>query len=65
MTAAWNQIAVVKIADAVPPVPGEPPLERLMVAQDTGDATRSAVRGDVFWGYGTRVAAAANGASVG
>ena len=25
-----------------------------MVAQDTGDAIRSAVRGDVFWGYGAR-----------
>jgi membrane-bound lytic murein transglycosylase A len=45
--------APVWIATA-PPVPGEPPLHRLMVAQDTGDAIRGAVRGDVFWGYGAR-----------
>jgi membrane-bound lytic murein transglycosylase A len=38
--------------DAAPPVPGESPLQRLMVAQDTGGAIRGAVRGDVFWGYG-------------
>ena len=37
-----------------PPVPGEPPLKRLMVTQDTGGAIRGAVRGDVFWGYGAR-----------
>jgi len=37
-----------------PPAPGEPPLERLMVAQDTGSAIVGAVRGDVFWGYGKR-----------
>ena len=45
--------APVWIATA-PPVPGEPSLERLMVAQDTGGAIRGAVRGDVFWGYGER-----------
>lgn len=28
------------------------PLQRLMVAQDTGGAIRGAVRGDVFWGAG-------------
>lgn len=28
------------------------PLQRLMVAQDTGGAIRGAVRGDVFWGHG-------------
>lgn len=27
-------------------------LERLMVAQDTGDAIRGPVRGDFFWGFG-------------
>jgi membrane-bound lytic murein transglycosylase A len=31
---------------------GELPLQRLMVAQDTGGAIRGAVRGDVFWGAG-------------
>lgn len=30
----------------------EQPLERLMVAQDTGGAIRGAVRGDFFWGAG-------------
>ena len=28
------------------------PLRRLMMAQDTGSAIRSPVRGDVFWGFG-------------
>lgn len=28
------------------------PLDRLMIAQDTGGAIRGAVRGDVFWGHG-------------
>ncbi len=32
---------------------GEPlPLDRLMVAQDTGGAIRGEIRGDVFWGFG-------------
>ncbi len=30
----------------------KPPLQRVMVAQDTGGAIKGAVRGDVFWGYG-------------
>ncbi len=29
-----------------------PPLNRLMMAQDTGGAIKGAVRGDVFWGHG-------------
>jgi membrane-bound lytic murein transglycosylase A len=29
------------------------PLQRLMVAQDTGGAINGPVRGDVFWGFGT------------
>ena len=33
-------------------LPGEQPLRRLMIAQDTGGAIRGPVRGDVFWGYG-------------
>jgi membrane-bound lytic murein transglycosylase A len=28
------------------------PLERLVVAQDTGGAIRGAVRADYFWGFG-------------
>ena len=40
--------------DIEPPVNGEPPLRRLMVAQDTGGAITGAVRGDVFWGHGDR-----------
>ena len=28
------------------------PLQRLMVAQDTGGAINGPVRGDVFWGFG-------------
>ncbi|MBI3229126.1 MAG: MltA domain-containing protein, partial [Burkholderiales bacterium] len=31
----------------------EVPLQRLMVAQDTGGAIRGAVRADFFWGFGT------------
>ncbi|MDO9460550.1 MAG: MltA domain-containing protein [Alphaproteobacteria bacterium] len=39
---------------------GEPhPLQRLMVAQDTGGAIRGPVRGDVFWGFGGLAAATA------
>jgi membrane-bound lytic murein transglycosylase A len=32
------------------------PLNRLMLAQDTGSAIRGAVRGDFFWGYGEAAA---------
>jgi membrane-bound lytic murein transglycosylase A len=32
--------------------PGGSPLQRLMVAQDTGGAIKGAVRGDFFWGAG-------------
>ena len=32
------------------------PLNRLMLAQDTGGAIRGAVRGDFFWGYGEAAA---------
>ena len=31
----------------------EAPLQRLMMAQDTGGAIRNAVRADFFWGFGT------------
>ena len=32
------------------------PFKRLMIAQDTGGAIKGPVRGDVFWGEGTRAA---------
>ena len=32
------------------------PLNRLMLAQDTGGAIRGAVRADFFWGYGEAAA---------
>ncbi len=38
--------------DTEPPKEGTDPLQRLMIAQDTGGAIRGPVRGDVFWGYG-------------
>ena len=37
----------------------ERPLNRLLVAQDTGGAIRGPVRGDVFWGHGPEAAAVA------
>ncbi len=40
--------------DLEAPVDSEPPVRRLMIAQDTGGAIRGAVRGDVFWGHGSR-----------
>jgi membrane-bound lytic murein transglycosylase A len=40
--------------DAEFPVPraGQPRLQRLLMAQDTGGAITGTVRGDVFWGHG-------------
>jgi membrane-bound lytic murein transglycosylase A len=35
------------------------PLDRLLVAQDTGGAIKGPVRGDVFWGFGTSAEAIA------
>jgi len=35
------------------------PLQRLMMAQDTGSAIRGGVRGDYFWGFGEQAAAQA------
>lgn len=43
---------------ALPPH-AEQPLQRLMVAQDTGGAIRGGVRGDVFWGHGPEAEAIA------
>jgi membrane-bound lytic murein transglycosylase A len=38
---------------------GEGPLQRLVIAQDTGGAIRGPVRGDVFWGSGDAAEAVA------
>mgnify|MGYP003454612210 CR=1 FL=1 len=35
------------------------PLERLVLAQDTGGAIRGAVRADFFWGFGAEAGAQA------
>jgi membrane-bound lytic murein transglycosylase A len=37
----------------------QPPIRRLMIAQDTGGAIRGPVRGDVFWGFGQQAEAQA------
>ncbi|SNB62631.1 membrane-bound lytic murein transglycosylase A [Arboricoccus pini] len=43
--------------DTMAPFPeGRRPLQRLMIAQDTGGAIHGAVRGDVFWGSGAAAA---------
>ena len=36
--------------------PGDEPLQRLFIAQDTGGAIRGPLRGDVFWGPGDEAA---------
>lgn len=36
-----------------------PPLQRLMMAQDTGGAIKGPVRADIFWGYGEQAEAMA------
>ncbi len=41
------------------PEPESPPIQRMMIAQDTGGAITGPVRGDVFWGYGSRAEAMA------
>ena len=35
------------------------PLQRLLIAQDTGGAIKGVVRGDFFWGYGAEAEAKA------
>ncbi len=35
------------------------PLNRLMLAQDTGGAIKGAVRGDFYWGFGAQAGAQA------
>ena len=39
-------------AETTGPSDSEPPLRRLVVAQDTGGAIQGPVRGDFFWGFG-------------
>jgi membrane-bound lytic murein transglycosylase A len=38
--------------DTIHPGPGNKPLQRLVLAQDVGNAIRGPVRGDLFWGVG-------------
>lgn len=40
--------------DTLQPGPGDSPLRRLVVAQDTGSAIKGPVRGDFFWGTGDK-----------
>lgn len=42
--------------EAAPPEVGRDPIQRLMIAQDTGGAIIGVVRGDMFWGYGDKAA---------
>lgn len=42
-------------------MPDGTPLDRVIVAQDTGGAITGPIRGDVFWGFGERAAAMAGG----
>jgi membrane-bound lytic murein transglycosylase A len=44
--------------DSSEPLSGKP-LQRLVVAQDTGSAIKGAVRADFFWGWGPEAAAQA------
>lgn len=44
----WLQTEIVE-----PSLPEPVPINRLLVAQDTGGAIRGPVRGDVFWGHGS------------
>lgn len=44
------------LVTTAPPTGGYSPMQRLMVAQDTGGAIKGVVRGDVFWGSGTQAA---------
>lgn len=38
--------------DTTDPTADDAPLQRLVIAQDTGSAIKGPVRGDVFWGFG-------------
>jgi membrane-bound lytic murein transglycosylase A len=55
---AWHPLGVPVWLAATHPAetPGtpDPPLEKLLVIQDTGGAIKGPVRGDVFWGHGPR-----------
>ncbi len=48
----WVDIEGVRTGGA--PEEDAAPIRRLMIAQDTGGAIRGAVRGDVFWGHGSK-----------
>jgi membrane-bound lytic murein transglycosylase A len=38
--------------DVPHPEPDQPPIRRLVVAEDTGGAIKGPIRGDLFWGTG-------------
>lgn len=38
--------------DIAEPAPDVGPIQRLVIAQDTGGAIKGAIRGDYYWGYG-------------
>jgi membrane-bound lytic murein transglycosylase A len=54
----WIPIGAPLWLDTTRPDPNNPdvnkPMQRLMIAQDTGGAIRGKIRGDVFWGGGNR-----------
>jgi membrane-bound lytic murein transglycosylase A len=49
---ATTRPSVVERGTPTLPPPADAPLERLVIAQDTGGAIRGAVRADFFWGTG-------------
>jgi len=42
--------------DTMDPLAAERPLQRLLIAQDTGGAIKGVVRGDIFFGHGSKAA---------
>lgn len=53
---SWLPYGLPLWVDIEPVVETSEPIQRLMIAQDTGGAIRGPVRGDVFWGYGDEAA---------
>jgi membrane-bound lytic murein transglycosylase A len=45
--------------DTVEPLTPSAPLRRLFVAQDTGNAIKGPIRGDIFFGFGAAAASQA------
>ncbi len=53
---SWLPFGLPLWVDIAPVNDSNPPIRRLMIAQDTGGAIRGPVRGDVFWGHGAQAA---------